>query len=64
MDIEENLQEEFDEDVTVERTTNTTGREATAAFTIYCDADSTEEIRERLAELETDVAFETMQQHR
>lgn len=61
MDLEE-LRETFDGDVEVERTASTaTGHDGTVRFTVTCDDDERERVRERLEEIDADVTFETWQ---
>lgn len=57
---ETDLEDEFDADVTVERTSpGAGGREGVARVTVYCDAEASDRVRERVAELEPGVTFET-----
>lgn len=55
----DDIAEKVDADVDVER--DASGREGVARFTVSCDEDDRERVREQLAKVEADVAFETFQ---
>ncbi|MEF8783309.1 MAG: hypothetical protein V5A39_02220 [Haloarculaceae archaeon] len=60
MTDETDLEDEFDAEVTVEQTPpGARGREGVATVTVYCEAGSEEEVRERIEDLEAELAFET-----
>lgn len=56
----DDVEEQFDPDVTVERAAAGT-RGGFVRFTVSCDEDDRERVREQLADVEVDVAFETVQ---
>lgn len=59
---ETDLEDKFDAEVTIERTPpGARGREGVAEFTVYCEAESEDDVRERIEDLETEIAFETRQ---
>lgn len=56
---ETDLEDEFDAEVTVEQTPpGAGGREGAATVTVYCEAESEEAVRERIEDLEAEIAFE------
>ncbi|MEF8776138.1 MAG: hypothetical protein V5A43_06505 [Haloarculaceae archaeon] len=58
MSLEETIEESLGSDATVERTTGPSGtRDGTTTFTIRCEPGDEERIREKLPDVEADIAF-------
>jgi len=58
-DLETELEAAVDADVTVARDRDERVRNGRVRFTVYCEDETADRIREQLADAATDVAFET-----
>lgn len=57
--LESRLAAAFDADVTVARDRDGRAEDGPVRFTVYCEAEETERVREQLSDAEAEIAFET-----